>query len=132
MPRRADALSNQRVPIIRSVQRPEELACGASARSKRGAELVLEASKEPMRSAQWLDNRARYYDYGRVSRRYKGGVPNNKYGMGTSTNRSSSNDEHSGHPRGRHERAGPAPSYDHREGLGTNRWMPCRVEQRER
>ena len=47
-----------------------------------------------MRSAQWLDNRARYYDYGRVSRRYKGGVPNNKYGIGTSTNRSSSNDEY--------------------------------------
>ena len=48
---------------------------------------MLEASKEPMR---------RYYDYnyGRVSRRYKGWVPNNKYGMGTSTNRSSSNDEY--------------------------------------
>ncbi len=72
---------------------------------------------------------------GRVSRRYKGGSPNNKYGMGTSTNRSSSNDEYytmGGHPRGRHERAGRAPSYDHVEGLGTNRWMPCCVEQRER
>ena len=39
MPRRADVLSNQRVPIIRSVQRPEELARGAMARSY-GAELA--------------------------------------------------------------------------------------------
>ena len=32
VPRRADVLSNQHVPIIRSVQRPEELARGAMAR----------------------------------------------------------------------------------------------------
>jgi hypothetical protein len=37
--------------------------------------------------------------------------------------------EDPGHPRGRHERAGRALSYDHVEGLGTNRWMPCSAGQ---
>ncbi len=55
---------------------------------------IVQAHEASVWSAQWLDNRVRYYDYGRVSRRYKGGVPNTKYGMGTSTNRSSSNNEY--------------------------------------